>query len=149
MRRERPMKKKYWKQIGIMAAALVISACSDGALKVAPPSPALTPPAPIILDFSADKTEISEDGSVTLNYEVAGADTVTISGTGTVSGAYSYAGEPMTELKGSVTIDGITETSEFVLTATKALPVEDENAAGEGEEVKAVKRILKDLHLRL
>ncbi len=107
-----------WRILAIAALALTASACADGEM-ASNANLDITPPAPIIISFYAEPSEITAGQSTTIAWEVAGADKVEIAAVAADGSAVSF-GVSTDQLSGSQAVSGLTATTDFVLTATKS-----------------------------
>lgn len=106
--------------IGAIAIAALAAACSDGELKLGGGAD-ITPPAPVIIKFAADPAEVVKGGSTTLTWEVEEADSIEIAAA--PEGIFQFHAGPFEEMTGSTVVDGITDTTDFILTASKTVMV--------------------------
>ncbi len=106
--------------IGAIAVAAFVAGCSDGELKLGGGAD-ISPPAPIVIKFEANPPQVQKGGSTTLFWEVEEADSLEIAAA--PEGLFQFHAGPFEELSGSTTVDGITDTTDFILTASKTVMV--------------------------
>lgn len=124
------MKIQISRKLMVALIALpLIASCADGELAVGGPGLGnITPAAPIIIAFNSsngDKTVKSGD-SVTISWEVSGADSVQI--VASSAGAAVPFNVNTQDLKSSAPTPPLTADTDFTITATKKAVVEDSGA---------------------
>ncbi len=117
---------KIWRMIAVVAIAAFAAACSDGELQLGQ-SANITPPPPVIKVFRADPPQVPLGGSTTIYWEVEDADSIEVASA--PEGVFQFHAGPFEELSGSTQVDGITNTTDFILTASKTFAAADESAA--------------------
>lgn len=119
---------KIWQLVAAIGVTALLAACSDGELKL---GPAPSESAPQIIKFEANPPQVPPGGSTELSWEVVGADTVEIASA--PEALIGFHVGPLAELTSSTIVDGITESTDFILTASKTIGVE--SSPNEGGEV--------------
>lgn len=112
------IKTNAWQLLIAIAALVLLAGCSDGEM-ASNANLDITPPAPIIISFYAEPSEIAAGQSTTIAWEVAGADKVEIAAVAADGSAVSF-GVSTDQLSGSQAVNGLASTTDFVLTATKS-----------------------------
>ena len=121
------------KKLGLaVLIAVLVTACSDGEIRLEQVETSLDPGAPSIIMFSADKDEITVGSSVGLSWEVVNADVVQISGL-SLDGEFEYLSDEITELADKLTVSSIPSTTEFVITAIKYVAGGEDSGDGTEE----------------
>jgi len=107
-----------WRMVVAIGIAVFFAACSDGELQLGN-NLNIAPPAPVILKFVADPAEVKVGDFTTLYWEVEVADSIEISSA--PEGLLNFHAGPFEDLSGSTRVDDLTETTEFILTASKTV----------------------------
>lgn len=122
-------KSNVWRLIAVIGIAAFAAACSDGELSLGN-NLDITPPAPVVLNFKADPPQVEVGGSTTLYWEVEEADSIEIAAA--PEGLLQFHTESE-ELSGSVLVEDITETTDFILTASKTVMIVAPADGAEGD----------------
>ncbi|MFA4974338.1 MAG: hypothetical protein WC683_17165 [bacterium] len=131
------IKRHAWALIATVATAALLAGCSDGELKSGA-NLDITPPAPIVISFYAEPSEIAAGQSTTISWEVAGADKVEITAVASDGTPVSF-GVSTDQLSGSQAVNGLASTTDFVLTATKSTDsLESETETTDTDEASAI-----------